>query len=248
MSKVRTRARPRWLVLAALCLSLLLAAIAVGGSESRQDASYLLTQEKPGRGTSERLRFDYVNPDDREGKPPAVRRVVTVLPRGGRFDTSVPAICEATDAELMAIGGDACPAGSAIGGGVITVDTGVPGPGRFVEADTEFFNNSDEFIYVNTVRESGARVIVRAEVRRRRTITNADMLPGTPPEGGAIDTVDVTVAGVSRRIDGERRHYISTPDRCPATRRWTTKVRFTYADGESQLVRTRDTCKRRRDF
>ena len=114
------------------------------------------------------------------------------VPRGGSYDTSVPESCEASDAELTLRGAAACPGGSAIGGGLVTVDTGLPGPARIVTADVEFFNNATdpdgEFIYLNTVRGNGARTVIRADVTKRRTITDAGMLPGAPPDGGSIDT------------------------------------------------------------
>jgi len=220
--------------------------------DAYQTSEYTLTEERTARPTGEHFQFDYVNPDDPEGKPPAVKEVVTILPRGARYDASVPGSCTASDAELMLQGAAACPADSAIGGGVITVDTGVPGPGRIVTADTEFFNNPEdpegEFIYLNTVRGSGARTVVRADVTRRRTITTAPMLPGTPPDGGAIDTVDVDVANVVRTVDGETRGYITTPGRCPRrSRTWFARVRFTYGDDNSQVVATPNPCERRRD-
>ena len=215
-----------------------------------QSSSYTLSQTRVARPTAENFQFDYVNPDDAEGKPPAVRKVVTVLPRGGRYDPSVPGSCTATDEELMLQGAAACPADSAIGGGVITVDTGVPGPGRIVTADTEFFNNAEdpegEFIYLNTVRDTGARTVIRADVTQRRTITNAGMLPGTPPDGGAIDTVDVEVTKVVRVIDGKRRGYITTPDACPRRGTWFARVRFTYGEDVTQVMATENPCKRRR--
>ena len=225
------------------------ATVALAAEPPRQTSSYTLSQKRPDRPTAERFRFDYANPDDGDSKPPAVTRVVTILPRGARYDASVPASCTASDEELMAQGAAACPPDSAIGGGVITVDTGVPGPGRIVTADTEFFNNAEdpegEFIYLNTVRGSGARTVVRADVTRRRTITQAPLLPGTPPDGGAIDTVDVTVAKVVRTVDGERRAYITTPPRCPRSRRWVARVTFTYGDDYSQTVATKNRCRRR---
>jgi hypothetical protein len=219
-------------------------AVAQGGDAPRQSASYTLTQKRPAASTGEHFVFDYVNPGDPQAKPPAVKRVTTILPKGSRYDTSAPEQCTATDAELMAAGGSACPDGSRIGGGVITVDTGAPEPGRFVTADTEFFNNQDEFIYLNTVRDSGARTVVRAEVSKRRTVTEAPMLPGTPPDGGAIDTVDVTVDAVSRKVDGERRNYITTPRRCPQDRTWTARVRFEYGDGYGQTTATENPCRK----
>lgn len=234
-----------------LILLAAIAAIAVAtlaqaaGDYDRQAAEYLLTEQRPERGTSETFVFDYVNPDDPDAKPPAVRKVITILPRGGRYDTSVPGLCEASDAELMAQGGAACPPESALGGGVVTVDTGAPGDGRFVTADVEFFNNTDEFIYVNTVRGSSARTIIRAAVERDRTITDAGMLPGTPPDGGAIDTVDLHIANVTK--DG--RNYITTPKVCRGRkddRHWTTRVEFTYGDGVTQTVPTHTPCRGRR--
>ena len=230
-------------VLAALA-ALAGAALAAGPTD-RQTSSYTLTETRASSPTSERFVFDYVNPDDPEAKPPAVRKVVTILPRGARYDTSAPELCTATDAEPIAQGGSACPPGSAIGGGVVTVDTGIPGEGRIVTADVEFFNNADEFIYVNTVRGSEARTIIRAEVEGGRTITDAGMLPGTPPDGGSIDTVDLTVENVSR--DG--RDYITTPPVCRGRRsdpHWTARVQFTYPDDVTQTVPTQTPCELRR--
>ena len=87
--------------------------------------------------------------------------------------------------------------------------------------------------------------MVRADVTRRRTITEAPMLPGTPPDGGAIDTVDVEVLRIARTIDGRRRAYIRTPRKCPEDRTWTAKVRFTYGDDYSQTVPTDNPCRRK---
>jgi hypothetical protein len=226
------------------------AAVAPAVDSPYQTSRYTLSQPRTARPTAEHFQFDYVNPDDSSAKPPAVTRVVTVLPPGARYDTSVPGSCTAGDEELTVMGGAACPADSAIGGGVVTVDTGVPGPGRIVTADVEFFNNAEdpdgEFIYVNTVRDSGARTLIRADVTDRRTITDVDMLPGAPPDGGAIDTVDVTVAKVVRTVDGARRAYITTPRRCPRSRRWVAKVRFSYGEDYSQTVATPNRCRRRK--
>jgi hypothetical protein len=230
----------RLALLAVGCVLLSGAAIAAGPTD-RQTASFTLTETRPGAPTSERFVFDYVNPDDGDAKPPAVSRVVTILPRGARYDTSAPDVCTASDAELIAQGGRACPPGSAIGGGVVTIDTGLPGPARIVTVDVEFFSNADEFIYVNTVRGTEVRTIIRADVTRRQTITDAGSLPGTPPDGGAIDTVDFHVDNVTR--DG--RNYLTTPPVCRGRRddpHWTARVAFTYGDGVTQTVPTHTPC------
>ena len=221
------------------------ATVAPAADPPYQPSSYTQSAKRPASPTAERFKFDYVNPDDPAAKPPPVRKVVMILPRGARYDASVPGSCTASDEELTLEGGAACPPDSAIGGGVVTVDTGTPGPGRMVTADVEFFNNAEdpdgEFIYVNTIRDSTARTIIRADVTRRRTITNVDMLPGSPPDGGAIDTVDLKVARVVRN----GRAYITTPRTCPRKKRWITKVQFSYGDGYTQTVATRNRCRRK---
>ena len=240
-----TGARLTHVLLAAGVVAALLgsAAIALAGG-SRQEAHYTLSSHRPHHGTSEHFVFDYRNPDDPKAKPPAVRRVVTVLPRHAHYNPSIPGSCAASDAELMAQGSQACPKRSAIGGGVVTVDTGVPGPERIVTADVQFFNNAKdrdgEFIYLNTVRGSGASTVIRADVTRHKTITNAGMLPGTPPDGGAIDKVNLTVAAV--HTPGG--NYITTPRHCPSRGFWRTRVRFTYADDVTQTVPDTTRCER----
>jgi hypothetical protein len=237
-----------WLLALGGALLALCAGVASAGEGSRQTARYALTTMLPNHSTAERFQFDYVNPDDPAGKPPAVRRVVTILPHGASYDTSVPGSCTAGDDELILRGSQACPPDSAIGGGVVTVDTGMPGEERIVTADVEFFNNAQdpdgEFIYLNRVRGSGVRTVIRADVTQRRTITEVGTLPGTPPDGGAIDTVDVEVADVSRVVDGKRRNYITTPRRCPRGGRWIARVSFVYEDGVTQTVPAANRCKR----
>ena len=83
--------------LSVLAAMLAAPALALAGNpDSRQEASYKLTERVAGQATGEHFKFDYVNPDDPEGKPPAVQKVVTKLPRRGRFDPSVPGSCGAT--------------------------------------------------------------------------------------------------------------------------------------------------------
>jgi hypothetical protein len=210
---------------------------APGGS--RQTASLTFDQTRPGTASGVSVGIDYVNPNDPSAKPPAVRRVVLSFAPGTRIDTSAPQVCTAPDAELMLLGGAACPAGSKVGSGVVTVDTGLPGPGRIVTADVDFFNNTHQLIYVNTIRGTGARTVIRAEVGSRDVITDAGMLPGTPPDGGAIDTVAVHFPPLVR--DG--RAYITTPPVCPPSHRWVNQATFTYADGVTQTVDTPNPCK-----
>jgi hypothetical protein len=237
----------RRLLTAIACGALLLTASAqgAGDSGSYQDASARFSKHSPGKSTGTRIKIDYTNPDDPSAKPPAVRRVVLKLARGARFDTLAPELCTASDEELMAMGETACPAGSKVGDGVVTVDTGVPGPGRFVTADVDFFNNDHELIYLNTVRGTEARTVIRAVVTHRRIVTNVGMLPGTPPDGGAIDTVQIDNPPLSRNVEGARHSYVTTPSDCPPRGFWTNRLKFSYDGGVTQTVKSRSRCEDR---
>lgn len=243
-----TRGVAPGLAAAALLCSAAGGATAAGGtgadSSDYQSASLTLTESAAGRPTGNEVRIDYTNPDDPDGKPPSVKRVVEVFPEGTRIDTGAPALCRASDAELMAMGPSACPAGSVVGSGYLTLDTGVPGPGRYLEEDVTFLNNTDELIYLTDDRRTGARTVVRAQVRGNKVITETPFLPGAGADGSAIDVVRASFPELVRTRDGQRRSYVTTPDSCPATGHWLTKLRFDYQDGTTQTETTRAPCER----
>lgn len=223
----------------ALLTSLILPAAAA--AEVRQTASLRFTTPVPGAATGAVLDIEYLDPTGADAKPPVVRRVVTTLAKGARYDTTVPEACEASDAALMLQGAAACPQGSEVGQGSLTLDTGLSGASRYVDADVAFHNRPDELIFVNTVRGTSARTVLRAPIEGRSTTSEVPMLPGTPPDGAAIKRVHFEDDVVVR--DG--RAYITTPPRCPRSRVWTNRVTLTYADGVTQTVRTASPCKRK---
>ncbi len=204
----------------------------------RQDASLVLTTPKPDTPTGLELRIDYVNPGDSAAKPPAVRRVAETLARGAAFDTAAPELCTASDLELMTLGAGACPEGSVVGDGEIVVDTGIPGARRLPSTVT-FLNNTGQLIFLAAV--GPVRLVIRAVQDGREAISDAPFLPGTLPDGAAIDTVRVDLD----RIVTDRGSYITTPTRCPRSRRWVNRTSFTYADGVTESVATRQRCRRR---
>jgi hypothetical protein len=227
------------------------AAIALAGAGptraatgSRQSAKSVFVEKRPGVPSGLAFDVDYVNPSDPGGKPPAVRTVDERLAPDARFDTAVPALCEASDAELTAMGESACPPGSKVGTGYIRIDTGFPEPNRFFDVDVTFLNNTDQLIFLSTERKTGARVVSRATIDGGRLTSTAPPLPGTPPDGGAIDVVHTRLDAISREVGGVRRGYITTPSVCPRDGAWTNTLSFTYADGVTQTVTSRSPCTR----
>jgi hypothetical protein len=230
-------------ILVGVCLAWALApSLAAAASDSRQDAELHFTEQRPGTSTGFTLSIDYVNPSDPEAKPSAVRRVVEELAQGALIDTSIPARCAASDVELMLLGANGCPAASRVGDGTITIDTGFPEPGRFIVADVVFLNNTDELIFLSTERDTGVRLVTRSTIEGRRIINTAPPLPGAPPDGGAIDVVQVKIDEISREVDGIRRGYVTTPGECPDSGFWANSISFTYADDVTQTMEAPSSC------
>src|SRR5688572_12308088 len=109
----------------------------------RQTFSERFTTDVPGASTGRLYAIDFFNPDDPDAKPNSFSHLHVELAEGARFDTSALPWCEASDAELMAAGEDACPAESRVATDETVIDTGVPGPGRYSTTDIAFFNNED---------------------------------------------------------------------------------------------------------
>jgi Ca2+-binding RTX toxin-like protein len=218
------------------------AGTAAAQNGSRQVAQLSFVEQRSGVPSALTFSVDYVNPDDPSAKPPAVRTVVETLAHGASFDTSIPEHCVASDAQLMLQGESACPPASRVGTGFIRVDTGFPGPNRYIEVDAVFLNNADQLIFLTTDRATGARVVARGTIEGGRLTTSAPTLPGTPPDGAAIDLVQTRLESISRVIGGEVRGYITTPPECPANQAWVNKLSFTYADGVTQSVDSPSPC------
>src|SRR3954454_2000046 len=188
----------RAVVGAACAASALAAAPALAGTGSRQSAKVVFVEHRPGLPSGLAFDVDYVNPSDPGGKPPAVRTVFETLAQDARFDTTVPARCGASDAQLMAQGESACSPGSKVGTAYIRIDTGFPEPNRFFDVDVTFLNNTDQLIFLSTERSTGGRVVARAAIQGGRLTSMAPPLPGTPPDGGALDVVHTRLAAISR--------------------------------------------------
>ena len=113
-----------------------------------------------------------------------------------------------------------------------------------MDVEIDFFNNANELIFLNQPGPlDSPRVVVRAALGERRAVSEAPFLPGTPPDGAAIDTVSARFQAVTRTIGGERHSYVTTPPRCPKRGYWVNRAAFTYFDGVSQTVRSRSRCK-----
>ena len=224
------------IAIASVIAAAVLGASAAAVSESpRQTYSERFTTDLSSTSTGRMYTIDFFNPDDPEAKPHSFSHLHVELADGARFDTTALPQCKASDAELMAVGESACPEGSRVAEDETVIDTGIPGPGRLVTTDIVFFNNQDELVLIATTRDTGARVVLRAQVGENTIDLDTPMLPGTPPEGGAAK---------SQRGQWEARPgFLTTPPTCPESGFWTNRITWTYRDGVEQTEESRSPCR-----
>ena len=229
----------------AVVLSVLaLAATASAQSDApRQTYSERFTTDEPGAPTGRGYAIEWINPNDRDGKPPSFSHLHVELADGARFDTSAIPQCRASDAELMAAGESACPRDSVVANDETLLDTGFPGAGRYVTSDLVFFNNRNELVLLATIRENGARAVLRGKVGVNTIDLDVPPLPGTPPDGAAAKRQRGTFYPRSTLRDGRQRGYLTTPPVCPSSGYWVNKVTYTYRDGVTQTAQSRSPCR-----
>lgn len=234
----------------ALCATILAAgsaaaSVALAGTASGPHETVTLsaTSLEPGTPTGSLYDVRYRNPSDPSSNPPAVRRLVAVSPAGTRIDTSVPARCEASDAELKAEGDAACPSASRIGGGTATISVlgGAPSTNQ-----VSVYNTRDGFLQLVKFGGFGvgvARTTIRGTTLDTRIPTC--IAGGQPPSGCPSDQAVVLASRILvRRTVVRGRSYATTPPTCPRPG-WPTKLSFYFGDGTRDSVTTVDRCRHR---
>ncbi|MEA2436300.1 MAG: hypothetical protein QOF65_856 [Thermoleophilaceae bacterium] len=209
---------------------------AVAEPTARVEYSDAFTTRTPGAPSGRLFHDEFFDARDASAKPPPVQHFHVQLPHGARFNWRAVPLCTASDAELMAEGPSACPAGSNVGAEVFSFDTGAEGPNRIVTNDITFLNNKEELIILTQERQSGTRVVVRGKLGPETFDFDLLPLPGTPPDGGADKRED---AKYPISLGPTRKAWLTTPPTCPASGKWTFRIDYTFRNGE-KVTKTSD--------
>jgi hypothetical protein len=210
-------------------------------ADARQSATLRFTSARPGAPTGLDYAADWFDPANPEGKPYSVKTIVLELAPGSVRDTSVPARCTATDAELIAIGAAACPAASKIGEGELITDTGSPGViPRYGTNQVTSFNAADEVINLAESQDPPTRVVSRGRIEGDTVTFDIPAVPGNAPPDPYLAFRHQTLAGPP--IVTAAGAALRTPPRCPADGEWTNRLTFVYRDDVSQTVESPSPC------
>jgi hypothetical protein len=219
------------------------AARAIPGSGPRETADSVFTTTLPGAPSGSIYEVTYRNPSDPSRNPPAVRTVLVVSPPGTRIDTSVPARCTASDQELQLEGDAACPPKSRIGSGTVTTSV-LGGPPS--TSPISVFNTADGVIQLVKFASFGVAV-VRSKINGAtvRTQIPTCLTGGQPPKGCPFDQAVVLASRLDfKKFHAHGRSYLTTPPSCPISRRWRTRLTYTYGDGAVESVVSSSRCRR----
>ena len=216
---------------------LLVAGAAVAQQGEQAELTIPFKATAPGTQTGLDMDLRYLHPQDRDKKPPTISKLAIHLPEGTRIDpTAVPA-CEASNEEIHALGRDACPPETVVGGGFIDVYVGGPddpqrtdvvlfnGPSQIIEV--LFFEGTDQTAAIERLRVEGSTISGEP----------VQVPPGAPPEQRF--SASRIVWDVPARGD-----YLVTPPSCDGT--WTTRGEFEFADGSSARATYTQECARGR--
>jgi hypothetical protein len=242
-------------LLVALVLGLLAfaaaAAVAQPASGPREAVDQSFSTMRPDSPTGITYTGSYHAAGNAQGDPPYLRRLVFHPPSGTRFDTSVPARCTATDAQLAVMGPEACPPGSRLGSGTAEGLFFVPVTHSFVldhfQHNSQVLNNADEQILLI---QSEGFTVVRGRIR---SDGSSEFNPPTcfpaPPAGQqcADDYIlqlksSTVIPPYTRTTAGRVRSYVTTPPTCPAVGHWQTTIQYLWSDGSADSVVSDQPC------
>lgn len=215
---------------------------AIGGATDRGQFHLGTTSATPDSSTGLRFNVGYKNPDDPNAKPSPIENAVFRLPKGMRVRTGAIPRCTASDAEIRALGRDACPAATRVGHGILTARTGTPGADR-IRADIVAYNGAGEVVEVVFFEDTNTVAgIDRLEVEGNVLTAHPPTTPGGPPDGRtAVRRIFLEIR--ERNGDGGRA-YVHTPRRCRAGI-WRSEAHFEFADGGETTVPSRTRCRSR---
>ena len=210
------------------------AAMALGTGTAQAQGNYGdfgldLGTLQPGSEAKPTFIVAYRNPDDPNGKPPAIARAVFRLPPGTRINTAAVERCTATDEEIRAQGpAAACPPGSKVGSGTLTAVTGFGPPTDPVAGEVTVFNGPDQLIEVVTV--PGTQTVAgmdRLTIDGNVLTAHPPATPGGPPDGRTA------VKDIQLKID--RGGYITAPAECGSAG-WGYSAHYEFANGATHDV------------
>lgn len=221
---------------AALLVTALLAVTGAAYASAlfKQTATVTLTATKAGKPTG--LKASMLSEDPGAVQPQGLKTLTITLPVNTRFDFKSTAIkqCKASDIEIKATGGAACPAKSRIGSGS-AVANGAPVIPTIPENVEAYAGPNNIIFLLSPTGPAGQVLVLHGKVSANKVTTAVPVI-----SAGGLNIV-ITALNLTVKTVGSGSQAFITAGKC-SSGKFTVKSNFLYQTGESRTLTSSSKC------
>jgi hypothetical protein len=208
--------------------------LAYASSQFTQSSNITLTAKKAGKPTG--LKASLRSTDPGAVQPQGLKTLTITLPTGTKFNFKSAAIsqCKASDLEIVATLGSACPAKSSIGSGNALVN-GAPAIPAIPENVKAYAGKSDIIFLLTPAAAAGQTLVLHGKVSVNKVTTAVPVL-----NAGGVNFV-ITALNLSIKTIGSGSKAFITAGKCTGGK-FTVKSGFLYQTGATLSLTSSSKC------
>jgi hypothetical protein len=216
------------------------AAVALGASEA---TTYSVKHTVKATGASTGIKFEigFGDPAAPNGLPSGLQSFRIKLHKGTKIDPAAAPQCRVSAEDLMSEGAAACPAATRIGTGTASATSAA---GQTVTVDAVIFNEKvgrrNAFLFVFVLNDA---YITAFDAPVKGNTISASGLTGALPGDLVVTRFTGSIGKRSSRRGRHRHNLITTPAKCPKSRKWTNTANFTFVNGNTDTGSNTSACK-----
>lgn len=226
-----------FMVGAALTLALGAVGVAFASSQFTQSSNITLTATKAGKPTGFLASIESSDPGAPNGQPQGLKTLTVTFPKNTRFNFKSNAVkqCRATDTELRATGGAACPKKSLIGKGT-AIANGAPVLPTIPEKAVAYVGASKEIRFLLTPSgQVGQTLVLPGKVNGNVLTTNVPAITS-----GGLKIV-ITALALKINTVGSGKNAFVTAGVC-SSKKFVVSSKFLYETGASLTIKSSSKC------
>lgn len=238
----RLRGFPLKLTAAGLAVALVAAAavagMALASAQFKQTSQVTLTAKKEGASTGFKANLQSSDPGAPFQKPQGLRKLTIEFPKKTSFNfkTKALALCKATDIELVATGGAACPAKSKLGTGSSSANAAPVLPTIEENVAAYAFNGQIVLLLAPKVLGRGSPIVLHGKISKNTMTTEV------PPLTLGGLTIVITGLKLNVKAVGSGKTTWAKAGKC-VKKKFVVKATFLYETGQKLTISSSSGCK-----
>jgi hypothetical protein len=211
--------------------------VALASAQFKQTAKVALTATKPNASSGIRAVISSSDPGAPFGKPLALKTLKLTFPANTRFNFKSKALaqCKASEAEIKATKGAACPAKSRVGTGGAAID-GAPVFASAPESVTAFAGKNEVLLLLVPTGPAGSTLVLHARVSSNRLSAEVPLLAVGPV------TFVLTELKLTVKATGKGSSAFIRAGKC-AKKKFVVTSSFAYYTGEKLTLSSSSKCR-----